>query len=155
MNAQAVFWSAGEVPTTPGQAYTLQYTALTPAGFAPWHQTVLDYGASEIPDGLLWHDGRLVQSSTLEVSIEMNDGDIVASFVAPQFELDHAVSSRRCAGQLFASQGSSVLAVTWAGQGPATNPGIWRVAIFESQGSDGCGKDPVGPTKYMQGVNFW
>ena len=124
MNAQAVFWSANEVPTVPGQTYTLQYTGLTPAGFAPWHQTVLDYGASEIPDGQLWHDGQLVQSGTLEVSIEMNDGDLIASFVAPQFELDHAVTSRQCGGQIFTSQGSAVLAVTWAGQGPAANPGI-------------------------------
>lgn len=143
-NGQCAYWSAGEVPTVPGQVYTVRFTLPGGGQFSPWHQTVRWRMRSENPDGRTWMDGVEIDEP-LEMTVNQDDAGLINTMCCAR-QFGYTLLSQY-GGQTFTARGTCVLAVTWLTGSSA----LWAVSIHDGPGN-GSGGPQIGPTKYVNGV---
>lgn len=146
-NGQCAYWSAGEVPTVPGQMYTAVLTAASGGKFSPWHQTVWQRMRSESPESRCWADGAEV-NEPLELTVNQDDKGMVNTMCCARSSSGVYVGSGSYAGQTFTARGVSLLMVTWL-TGSST---LWAVSVHDGVDAYGNPGAQIGPTKYVNGV---
>lgn len=140
-NGQAAYWSAGEVPTTIGQTYTVKFTLAGGGQFSPWRQTVYEWGSCGNPDGKTWVDG-VETNEPLEMTVNMDDAGFSNTMCCARGE--SGVWFNNDVGQTFTAKGSSLLMVTWL----TGTDRLWEVSVHNG----GPGGTQVGVSKYVRGV---
>ncbi len=161
VNPSSVFWSAGEVPTTPGHTYSVNF--FVPTGFIPYQAGARIQGGVAYPDGQVYKDGQLVTAAmtdwgymdlgAIECTI-YQDTDGYTSVVntskynkgRDRFLVKH--SGVTVAGQTFRAMGTSLLSFSCLVEN--TGSGLFIVTIYRSPGADGEGENQVGVAKYIQ-----
>lgn len=139
-NGQCAYWSAGEVPTVPGQIYTVKLTLPGGGQFSPWRQTVRNFMRSENPNGRNWVDGAQ-SDEPLELTVNQDDAGLINTMCCARTVMGTWFTNE--VGQTFTAKGDCVLAITWM---TGVNK-MWAISVH-----DGVGGPQVGPTKYVYGV---
>lgn len=146
-NGQCAYWSAGEVPTVPGQMYTVKLTVAGGGAFSPWHQTVREKMRMENPDGRCWADGVEIDEP-LEMTVNQDDKGFTNTMCCARSGSSYWITGGSYAGQTFTARGSSVLMITWL----TGSSSLWAVSIHDGVDGSGNPGPQIGPTKYVYGV---
>jgi len=145
-NGQCAYWSAGEVPTVPGQTYTVKFTRSGGGQISPWRQTILTQMRSDNPDGQTWEDGVL-DRRPLEMTVNMDDAGLINTMCCGKHKTGIPIPTNTHAGQTFTAKGNCVLLVTWL----TGSYDKWAISVHDGAGS-GSGGPQIGPTKWVYGV---
>lgn len=148
-NPSAAYWSAGEVPTVPGNIYCVKFRpASTSPRVMPFIWMVKVQNGNPYPDGKTWRDGNLF-NYPMKVVIGQDDDGIITT-VSTQ-KLKPLLSwSANSYGQTFVANGSSVLCVSMLA---GNTGGMLKVSIHDGIGS-GQGGPQAGHAKYVK-VDDW
>lgn len=147
-NDSMACWSAGEVPTVPGQLYTIRWREVGGGTFSLNYYAARCLGGEVFPGAKTWAGGNEFPLGIRTVIGMDTDGisSTVNTSVAPSARNAQYVSS--VAGQSFTARGSSVVGATFA----FGTDSIYEATIFRSPGPDGQGVDQISPTKWLRGI---
>lgn len=151
-NATSAYWSAGEVPTTPGHIYCVKFTV--PGGHRPFLSGTKIQGGNAYPDGRTWRDGQLTNGPIKMVVGQDDDGiiTVVSTKKTNSSSLPLGYFSCLTAGQTFVGKGTSVLSVSLL---VGSTGGKELIAsVHDGPGADGQGGPQIGPAKYIKPVDW-
>lgn len=138
-------WSAGEVPTVPGQLYTVMFRgdSLISVQFAD----ARNLNGLDFPGGQSYVDGQPF-GLPLRTVIGMDTDGISTTLNTTRKTHTQANWVPQVCGQTFRATGTSVVGVNFL----TGSNGPLEVAIFESPGPDGMGVNQIGPVKWVHAV---
>ena len=166
VDPSSVYWSAGEVPTIPGETYCVNL--YVPTGFQVY------MAGGRIQGGLIYPDGRAYRDYTpitgnvvtnwgampldrLAVTIYQDtDGYIpvvnTSKYNKPRNTPLQLVTGCTVAGQTFVAKGTSLLSFSCRAQNTGHSGFTMQVTCYRSPGANGEGVNQVGVAKYMKQV---
>lgn len=153
VNASSAYWSAGEVPTTPGKTYCVNF--YVPTGLQTFLAGATIQGGVAYPDGQTWRDFELSSVGPVRCTIHQDtDGiiSVVNTKKTNSASLPLAYTSVRVAGQTFTAMGTSLLSCSCL----VGNTGGTKMiaALYESPGPNGEGQNQVGVAKYFKPIDY-
>lgn len=151
-NDTHAMWSAGEVPTVPGNFYTVKFRHPSNQLFSMLYADGRNMGGEDFPGGKTWVNGQLYPHP-LRIVVGMdNDG------VLTTFNTNHNPKTNRTvgqyvgpgvsAGQIIIAKGTSVVGFT----ARLGSPGPFNVAVFQGPGPNGEGENQIGPARRLEAI---
>lgn len=168
VNPSSVYWSAGEVPTTPGRTYCVNI--FNPNGFQMYVAGSRIQGGVVYPDGRVWKDYQpaptmvtnwgVMPTAGLEMTIyDDTEGyySVVNTSKYNKPRNSPLVLETGCtvAGQTFTAMGTSLLSFSCRVQGTSHSGGVLEVRCYQSPGPNGEGVNQIGVAKYMKVGYEW
>jgi hypothetical protein len=145
-NDSMACWSAGEVPTVPGQLYTVEFKKSDNSPLQLYYSRARCLMGEDFPGCKSWIAG-VETSNPLRTIIGMDTDGITTtvntSSANSQIAYDFVAS---VAGQTFTARGTSVIGAHFLA--PGSNGG-YEVGIFGAPGADGMGVTQIGPLKWV------
>ena len=153
VNPSSAYWSAGEVPTTPGETYCVNF--YVPTGLQVFLAGATIQGGNAYPDGRTWRDFSLSPIGPVKCTI-YQDTDGIISVVNTKktnsSSLPLSYVSATTAGQTFTAMGTSLLSVSCLVGNTGTGKMI--AALYQSPGPNGEGQNQVGVAKYFKAIDY-
>lgn len=150
-NDSMATWSAGEVPTTPGQYYAVKFRRSDNNSFQVYYSRVRDFGGEDFPGGRHWY-GSTQTSDSLKTVIGMDTDGVTSTMNTSIANSQIAFQGVAVAGQTFTANGTSLVGVHFLVGNVASQPDM-EVAVFQSPGVGGMGANQVGPSKYVKAID--
>ena len=140
-------WSAGDVPTVPGQVYTAKFREEFGGAISLQRGRVRSLNGLAVLDGKTYVDG---QESVFPVRtiIGMDTDGVSTSFYTSGRVNFAGQSVNSSFGQVFKATGTSVVAANFR---VGTFDRL-EARIFEAPGPDGQGVNQIGPTKWIEPI---
>ena len=163
VNPSSVFWSAGEVPTTPGRTYCVN--VFNASGFQMYIAGSRIQGGVAYPDGRVWKDYHPVSTMVsswgtmhpagLEMTIYEDTGGFISvvntsKYNKPRNTTLQLATGCTVAGQTFVAMGTSLLSFSCKVANSGHSGGTLEVRCYQSPGANGEGVNQIGVAKYMR-----
>lgn len=158
VNPSSAYWSAGEVPTTPGKTYWAKFHVPDP-GVQPFLAGATLQGGWAYPDGRAWRDatdtvpGGFVNTPLKCTIYQDTDGiiSVVSTKKTNSTALPLMPVTATVAGQTFRAMGTSLLSFSCL---VGNTGGLMIVTVYQSPGTNGEGVNQVGVAKYMKAIDW-
>jgi len=148
-NDAHAMWSAGEVPTVPGQYYTAKIRRQDGSALSVCFAGGRNMNGHDFPGGKTWVGGRPARDPLRMVIGFDNDGvstTLNTTTITKDFaSVAQSIPANGVAGQTFVATGTSVIGAS--GLFGVSAP--FEVSVFESPGPNGMGVNQIGPSKWM------
>ncbi|MCC6485546.1 MAG: fibronectin type III domain-containing protein [Armatimonadetes bacterium] len=150
-NDSMATWSAGEVPTVPGQYYAVKFRRSDGNNFQVYYCRVRDFGGEAFPGGRQWY-GATQTADALKTVIGMDTDGATSTMNTSIANSQITFQGVTVAGQTFTANGTSLIGVHFLAGNVAAQPDM-EVALFQSPGSGGMGANQVGPSKFVRAID--
>lgn len=153
VNPSSAYWSAGEVPTVPGQVYCVNFHVQ--GGIQAFLGGARIQGGVAYPDGRSWKDYQVSNIGPVKCTIYQDtDGITTCVSTKKTNAVSQPLSPISCtvAGQTFTAKGVNLL--SFSALLGSVAEGKMTVAVYNSPGPNGEGSGQVGLAKFMRGIEW-